>query len=972
MSHDSSWYKAAGITIASLLTMYLFEAGKELLYGDLTRWQSHIAVIIFTGVLVFFLTLTLYRREKAAQQKLREALALSEALNVSLPGVVTIFDASGTIRRWNENFLGYSAAEMVGSGIMRTVAPESLNDAQQTIMSAFETGKSEGESRLMAKNGAKVYCYLKCVRFLFENAHCILGVAIDISNMKRAEEQIRLQSAALESAANGIVITDTSGTIQWANPAFTRLTGYSLTEAVGQTPRILKSGKQDETFYQYLWQTILGGNVWTGELQNLKKGGRLYIEEMIISPVRSTSGEITNFVAIKQDVTERKRAEEMLQNSESKHRVLFEESTDANILAGKNGFLDCNSAALQMFGYSSKKEFLALHPSDFSPPCQPGGTSSRVLSEQKMASAFLKGEEHFEWWHKRKNGEYFPAEVSLTRLTLSGEPALLAIVRDITARKRIEADLVKAKLLAEAANRAKSEFLANMSHEIRTPMNGIIGMTELALDTNLTEEQREYLGTVKQSGEALLSVINDVLDFSKIEAGRLELEETVFSLEEMLSETLKALALRARETGLELEFELAEDIPTLLAGDPFRLRQVLTNLVSNALKFTERGKVSVTAGLESASPQNCILHFQIQDTGMGISEDKLAHIFEPFCQGDSSTTRKHGGTGLGLTISARIVEMMHGRIWADSSPGEGSTFHFTAQFAAANALPHGADGNAERLNGLTALVVDDNPNNRKMLDGLLRKWGMQPKLAVNGPQALWEIEAAYRSGHPFSLFLIDGQMPEMDGFELVHRIRCNPDFSGYTVMMLTSGERQGDISRCKQLGIAAYLIKRIRGSELLKVILRALAVGAKPPRFSAAQQYEPQPRKSSLRILLVEDNAVNRRLASRLLEKAGHEISIAENGLRAVDMFRTYHFDMVLMDVQMPEMDGFEATAAIRAIEREKHSHIPIIAMTAHAMKGDRERCLEAGMDGYIAKPINREELLAAILEHAPRPVVLS
>ena len=357
---------------------------------------------------------------------------------------------------------------------------------------------------------------------------------------------------------------------------------------------------------------------------------------------------------------------------------------------------------------------------------------------------------------------------------------------------------------------------------------------------------------------------------------------------------------------------------------------------------------------------------------MGITEDKLAHIFEPFCQGDNSTTRKHGGTGLGLTISARIVEMMHGRIWVDSSPGKGSTFHFTAQFAAADAVPNNGEANAERLKGMAALIVDDDSSNRKILDGLLRKWGMQPTLAVNGPQALWEIEAACRSGHPFPLFLIDEQMPEMDGFELVQRIRCNPDFSGYAVMMLTSGERQGDISRCEQLGIAAYLIKPIRGSELLKAILRTLAVGAKPPRFSVAQQCEPQLRKSSLRILLVEDNAVNRRLAVRLLEKAGHEVRIAENGLRAVGMYQTQQFDMVLMDVQMPEMDGFEATAAIRAFECEKHSHIPIIAMTAHAMKGDRERCMEAGMDGYIAKPINREELLAAILENAPRAVVLS
>jgi two-component system, sensor histidine kinase and response regulator len=835
----SNIYRAAGAALAGVLIMAVYEGEIRVGFGSLTKWQSHALAVLLFATAVFFLAGVLLRREQRAARRFRETLALSDALLESLPGVVTIIDVSGKIRRWNPNFLGYTAAEMLGAGVTRAVAPESLDDVQRTIMNAFEKGTSEGEAWLVAKSGAKFYCYLKGVRFVFQNGPCVLGMAIDISNRRRAEEQIRLQSAALEHVGNAVVITDTDGTIQWVNPEFTRLTGYSLEEAVGQNPRILKSGLQDQAVYKCLWETILSGNVWTGEVKNRRKDGQIYTEEMTISPVRSVTGEITNFVAIKQDISE---------------------------------------------------------------------------------------------------------------------------------RKRIEAELVKAKELAEVANRAKSEFLANMSHEIRTPMNGVIGMTELALDTDLTEEQHDYLSTVKQSAEALLNVINDVLDFSKIEAGRMDLEATVFSLEELLGETVKFLALRAREKNLELLCNLADDIPPLLSGDPLRLRQILINLVSNAIKFTECGKITVAAALQSASGQHFVVHFQVRDTGVGIAKDKQAYIFQPFSQADSSTTRKHGGTGLGLTISARIVEMMHGRIWVDSEPGRGSTFHFTAEFAASGAPAPNIDANFDRLNGMSALIVDDDPADREILDRALRKWGMQPTAAESGQDALREIESACQRGHPFPLVLIDGHLPGMDGFGLAERIRRNPDFKGFNIMMLIPGELRRDISRCDKLGIPAYLVKPIRASELLKAILQALPAGTQATCRLPQKKTQPeiQGAQRTLRILLAEDNAINRRLAVRLLEKAGHTVAVAENGSQALAMVQSDRFDVVLMDVQMPEMDGFEATAAIRDFELHTHAHIPIIAMTAHAMKGDRERCLQAGMDGYIAKPINRNDLLAIIAEHTP------
>ncbi len=802
----------------------------------------------------------------------------------------------------------------------------------------------------------------KFSRKVLANDALTAGIVQAEKAKQESEARVRLQSAALEAAANAIVITDARGTIQWVNSAFTRLTGYPLEEAAGHNLRILKSGREDESFYRNLWNTILAGNVWTGEITNRKKDGQLFVEEMTIAPVRSVTGEITNFVAVTQDLTERKRAEKLLRDSESKHRVLFEDSADATLLMGEKGFVDCNSAALQMFGYSTKAELIGLHPSDLSPPNQPDGTPSQAGIDQNSAATFLNGRNRFEWLHRRKDGEVFPAELCLTALTLNGRPALLGTVRDMTERKQTERELVKAKEEAEAANRVKSEFLANMSHEIRTPMNGIIGMTDLVLDTELDSEQSEYLHMVKGSADTLLTLLNDILDFSKIEAGKLDLDSVSFDLRKSLGEVVKTLAIKAQQKGLEFIFDVAPEVPADVVGDPARLRQVLMNLVGNSIKFTERGEIEVSVRTEAPSREGTILRFSIRDTGIGIPPDKLHKIFDAFSQADSSTTRKYGGSGLGLTISTQLVGLMGGKIRVESEAGKGSTFYFTTQVGqgVAALLPESLD--VSELAGVPILVVDDNATNRRILKDSVSRWKMMPTVVAGAAAAMQVLQRVRASGAQLPLVLTDAHMPEIDGFGLVERIRQDPLLSNVRIVILTSGGARGDADRCRRLGVTAYLSKPFDRLELRDVLLHVLARDpAKPENRSLVTQHTFNEKRQSLSFLVAEDNAVNQRLIGRLLEKRGHRVVLVQNGREALEAMRKQPFDIVLMDVQMPEMDGFEATRRIREKEKTSGAHSPIIALTAHAMQGDKERCLAGGMDGYIPKPVQPEDLFREI-----------
>jgi len=814
----------------------------------------------------------------------------------------------------------------------------------------------------------------------------IAGIVTFLSTQrKRAEDALReseeLYKILAESSFAAVFIVQ-DGKFRFINTSAIIYAGYSAEELIDQQSDMIVHPDDRELVMQKSQEMLAGRSNQAFEFRMVTKQNEVRWISQTVTPIHYQGRPAILGNAM--DITDHKRAEDELRLSETKFRTLYDSTSDAVMLLDEKGFSDCNKATLAMFGYATREEFCPKHPSVLSPPQQPCGKDSMVLANQMIATAMEKGSIHFEWMHKRNDtGKTFLADVLLNAMELDGKPVVQAVVRDISARKRAEAELLETNrhleeattrandiaVQAEMASIAKSEFLANMSHEIRTPMNGVIGMTGLLLDTELNDEQRKYTEIVRASGESLLTIINDILDFSKIEAGKLEMETLDFDLRALLDDFAATLALRTHDKGIEFICAAAPDVPAYLRGDPGRLRQILTNLTGNAVKFTHKGEIAVRAGLVSETDDEAVLRFSIKDTGIGIPAEKQALLFQKFTQADASTTRQYGGTGLGLAISKQLAELMGGEIGVISEGGHGSEFWFTAHLAKQAEWERDVTPPAD-IRGVHILIVDDNATNREVLITQFKAWGVRAEETPDGPTALQALYLARDADDPFRAAILDMQMPGMDGAVLARIIKADETLKDTRLVLMTSLGQRGDAKKMEEIGFAAYLTKPARQSELfgcLSAVL-ALTATAQPAQPIVTRHAIREMRRGAVRILLAEDNITNQQVALGIIKKIGLSADAVANGAEALKTLETLPYDLVLMDVQMPVMDGLEATRNIRDPKSAVRNHqIPIIAMTAHTMQGDRERCLQAGMNDYVTKPVDPQALMEALEKWLPR-----
>ena len=919
----------------------------------------------------------LVRQREESQRDLHAALTdlAHQKFALDQHAIVSTTDVQGNILYANDRFCeisGYTRAELIGRNhrvINSGVHPRSFFTNLWSTITSGEVWHGEVCNRNKAGHLYWVNATIVPLRDESGKPTMFIAIRTDITERKLMEADIKSAEARLRRITNtvpGVVFQwhakEGDYKFTFVSPRVHKVLGLTSASVMADPSLIIRQIVHEDR--KEIWEAVTDcarrGVSWQGEYRvRLPNDSIRWIRnEMNVEPERTADGAAV-FTGIWQDVTELKEADERLREVTANIPVAVFQYF---VGEGDRFVITFLSQAIQTICGLKPDEVIkdtrlllsAIHPQDADAFLSGLGRPKPGAQTQSVDFRMVhQVTGHMVWVH----GEAHPRQLP------TGDWVWNGYFTDITASKEIAQELQKAKDEAVAASRAKSDFLANMSHEIRTPMNGVMGMTDLLLDTTLDAEQAEYVNIVKSSADALLRVINDILDFSKIEAGKLLIEQIPFHLGKTVDETLKALALRAHDKGLELVCDVAQNVPMGVVGDPGRLRQILMNLIGNAIKFTAKGEVVLRVGVEVADDASAQLHMAVSDSGIGIAAEKLDTIFEAFSQEDSSTTRKYGGTGLGLTICARLVEALGGRIWVESEIGKGSTFHFT-MLVGLDAQQEDASLSLLAFEGMHALVVDDNAVNRMVLARALQAAGVAVQVAESGVAALGLLDSIGRQ-KPFDLVVLDAQMPVMDGFTLAEEIRRIPHCEKTPLVMLSSSGLKGDAQRARDVGIAGYASKPVSREELAQVLARALHIDVMQARVApVVVTHVPQ---VVLDVLLVEDHVINQKLAVALLERWGHRVTVAGNGKIAVDALAEKHFDVVLMDMLMPVMDGLEATVQIRT--RERNTGVarptPIIAMTANAMEADRDRCIAAGMNDYISKPINAPELQALLQQYA-------
>jgi two-component system sensor histidine kinase/response regulator len=916
--------------------------------------------------------------------ELQRSRALNQGLLDATDAVVSVKDLEGRYMLVNKEWcrvLGRSSEMTIGRTAFDLLphdvaTPLVENDRQ--VMNTRQTVRCEEK----LPQGPEARTYMSNTFPLFDEdgtLYAIGAISVDISEVKRQAEALRKSEERFDltvrGSGDGLWDHDPATGEMWFSDRFRELLGYSNEQEYPNVAESWSDGlhPDDREATLQAFASHLESDVpYDVEYRLKTKTGQYRWYHARGISLRNDTGRSYRAAGSITDITDQKQAAQALAASEERSRSLLESAPDGMMIADDQARIVMVNAQFETLFGLTKEEIIGqtievLLPERFRTK-HVGQRNSffEKPSARKMGSSM-------ELYARRKDGSEFPAEISLSPLQTDDGILVSSSIRDISERKQAEDELIKARRAAEAANQAKSDFLANMSHEIRTPMNGIMGMTELALGTELTNEQREFLTTIESSADSLLSLINDILDFSKIEAKKLELDPVNFELRERIGETLSTLAARAHDKGLELVFDVDPEVPESFVGDVHRIRQILVNLLGNAIKFTEQGEIVMRIELASQVEQCVTLRFAVKDTGIGLPPEKIETIFQPFEQADVSTTRKYGGTGLGLAICVRLVELMGGEMKVESELGRGTTFSFTADLQIGEHSPakHVAMPPQE-FRGLRVLVIDDNETNRRILARMLENWGMDSVVVDSAAKGLQALQASL-DDQPIGLVVSDVNMPDMDGFMFAQQVKDHQALKNTPIILLTSANRSGDSALCRQLGIAAHLIKPARQSFLFDAIATSVGIGdaeEKPSDRGAADDVGDFA-SQELRLLLAEDNEVNQKFAVRALTKAGHTVSVANNGQETVELWAADSFDAVLMDIQMPVMDGYDATAEIRRQEASAGRHTPIIAMTAHAMKGDKEKCLAAGMDGYVTKPIKSKLMLAEIarvLEKFPPP----